>query len=230
MKFSFLTTSPPSFDTVWHWAKKLITDLNSADFGSSSSALPTGMLATWGGAAAPTGWLLCDGGSYTIAQQPDLFNAIGYTYGGSGNLFNVPDCRNKLLIGAGSLVALGQTAGASTVQLSTNNLPAHSHGVTDAGHTHDFMETAHTHAVTDPGHSHTKGAANTVAAAAAGAVAVVNAQAATAAATTGLTVNGAVTGGTIDVATTGIQIGNTGGGQAVNILNPVVAVTMIIKA
>ena len=39
----------------------------------------------------PAGYLSCNGGSYLATDYPNLFNAIGYTYGGSGSSFNVPN-------------------------------------------------------------------------------------------------------------------------------------------
>ena len=59
------------------------------------------------------GFLECNGGSYAVAQYPDLWNVIGNTYGGSGDYdsttkiysgsFNVPDYRNKRLCGIGQV-------------------------------------------------------------------------------------------------------------------------------
>jgi hypothetical protein len=37
------------------------------------------------------GWLACDGQALATADYPALFGLIGYTYGGSGANFNVPD-------------------------------------------------------------------------------------------------------------------------------------------
>jgi len=43
------------------------------------------------------GWLLCDGTSYSVSDYPNLFNIIGYIFGGSGDNFNVPNCSGKFL-------------------------------------------------------------------------------------------------------------------------------------
>ena len=43
------------------------------------------------------GWLLCDGTSYSVSNYPNLFNVIGYTFGGSEDNFNVPNCSGKFL-------------------------------------------------------------------------------------------------------------------------------------
>jgi microcystin-dependent protein len=50
----------------------------------------------------PSGWLLCNGGSYLTDNYLALFNVIGYSYGGSGSNFNVPDFRGHFLRGFGT--------------------------------------------------------------------------------------------------------------------------------
>jgi hypothetical protein len=39
----------------------------------------------------PPGWFLCDGSAKSVDDYPDLYNAIGTTYGGGGGNFNVPN-------------------------------------------------------------------------------------------------------------------------------------------
>ena len=41
----------------------------------------------------PTGWVECNGASYSMTLYPALFNEIGYSWGGSAGNFNVPDFR-----------------------------------------------------------------------------------------------------------------------------------------
>jgi microcystin-dependent protein len=67
-----------------------------------NAVFPSGMVMDFAGASAPSGFLLCDGTSYLTASYPALFAAIGYTYGGSGANFNVPDCKGRTTIGAGA--------------------------------------------------------------------------------------------------------------------------------
>jgi hypothetical protein len=52
--------------------------------------LQTGSCVLWAGATTPDNTLLCDGSAYDTTAQADLFKAIGYVYGGSGSVFNVP--------------------------------------------------------------------------------------------------------------------------------------------
>ena len=55
-----------------------------------SQGVPAGSILPFGGTVAPRGFLLCDGTSYSATQYVALFNAVGYTFGGSGTSFNVP--------------------------------------------------------------------------------------------------------------------------------------------
>lgn len=45
------------------------------------------------------GWMLCDGRSLQVWQYRELFAAIGYLYGGSGDTFVIPDYRGTFLRG-----------------------------------------------------------------------------------------------------------------------------------
>lgn len=64
---------------------------------------PAGMVSPYAGAAAPDGWLLCDGSSLLRATYPDLFTAISTTFGTvDGTHFNVPDMRGRLPVGVGT--------------------------------------------------------------------------------------------------------------------------------
>lgn len=48
-----------------------------------------------------SGWLPCDGKTYLASEYPELFDLIGFTYGGNGsNSFAVPDLRGKSPLGS----------------------------------------------------------------------------------------------------------------------------------
>ena len=63
---------------------------------------PIGTIVMWAGETAPEGWLLCDGGAYTISQYQNLYNVIGIKYGGStvNNTFLVPNLQQRFPLGA----------------------------------------------------------------------------------------------------------------------------------
>jgi microcystin-dependent protein len=52
---------------------------------------PVGALVLRASPIVPFGYFLCNGGSYSKLTYPDLFAVIGYTFGGSGNNFSVPN-------------------------------------------------------------------------------------------------------------------------------------------
>lgn len=71
---------------------------------------PAGMIAPFAGTVdkIPAGWLLCDGSEFKTTDYPELFDAIGQSWGGRQevegetvtNYFNVPDFRAMFLRGA----------------------------------------------------------------------------------------------------------------------------------
>jgi microcystin-dependent protein len=133
---------------------------------ATASPFLTGEIRAVSFSGAPAGWLLCDGASYSTADYPQLFAAIGYSFGGSGTSFKVPDLRGRTPIGAGSggvdengyaldTRTLGQIGGAQRRQISVSQLPAHTHQVRDFGHTHGTDEgVGHLHSATTDPHSH----------------------------------------------------------------------------
>lgn len=69
------------------------------------TGIPPGTILPCGTNAALTRTLLCDGTSYSTSLYPDLFAAIGYSFGGSGSNFNVPDFRGRFLRGVDGTAA-----------------------------------------------------------------------------------------------------------------------------
>jgi microcystin-dependent protein len=107
-------------------------------------AVPPGGVMLYGGTVAPTGWLLCDGSQVSRTTFPDLFNAIGETYGaGNGSTtFNVPDARQRFPLGkaaSGTGATLGALGG--TIDHAHAG-PGHTHTITAHSHT-----MPHTHVV-----------------------------------------------------------------------------------
>jgi microcystin-dependent protein len=82
------------------------------------------------GASVPTGWLLCDGAAVSRTTYAGLFAVIGTTFGaGNGTTsFNVPNLVNRMAVGSGGSYARGATGGASSVTLTTAQMPSHNHG------------------------------------------------------------------------------------------------------
>jgi microcystin-dependent protein len=115
-----------------------------ADLDGEATGSPTGTVITFGGSTAPSGWLACDGSSYSRTTYADLFGVISTTYGApTGTTFLVPDLRGRAPLGAGTgtgLTArsLGALGGYEEVQLSGTQIPNHTHTVGDPGHNHGY--------------------------------------------------------------------------------------------
>ncbi len=87
-----------------------------------------GEIRMFGGNFAPNGWLFCQGQLLSISDYDTLFNLIGTTYGGDGqNTFALPNLASRLPIHQGAGYPLGSLGGVESVQLSSQNLPIHSH-------------------------------------------------------------------------------------------------------
>jgi microcystin-dependent protein len=122
----------------------------------ASPSMPIGGSIAWPSKAAiPTGFLELNGQALSTTTYASLFAAFGgaggggYTYGGSGGTFNLPDWNGKSLRSTTNTANLGTTVGADTVTIALANLPAHAHDM--ASHTHTL---AHTHGI-DHGHTGT---------------------------------------------------------------------------
>jgi microcystin-dependent protein len=64
------------------------------------SAVPAGTVLANAGTTTPGGFLVCDGSSKLRADFPDLFAAVGTTYGAAdGSHFNLPNAQGRVIAG-----------------------------------------------------------------------------------------------------------------------------------
>lgn len=113
-------------------------------------SLPVGTIIAWGGqtSSIPKNWTLCNGRVMSKTAYPDLFAALGTSWGSSGaDKFNLPDLRGRFLRGDDAGTGRdpdakkrvpsfpgGNAAGVGTIQLDSLQ-----------NHTHD--QTTHSHSV-----------------------------------------------------------------------------------
>src|ERR1043165_1637112 len=76
----------------------------------------------------PKGWALCNGQLLPINQNQALFSLLGTRYGGNGQTnFALPNLRGKVPIHVGNGHTLGETAGATSVTITSAQMPQHFH-------------------------------------------------------------------------------------------------------
>jgi microcystin-dependent protein len=104
----------------------------------------------------PTNYLICNGQSLLVSDYQELFNIIGYNYGGSNLNFNLPNFRSYYILGGNNninnlsfsnLFSGNNTVGAINNYLKFGSIstfpiltdcPPHSHSIRDNGHYHNL--------------------------------------------------------------------------------------------
>ena len=156
VKASGITSNELATDSVTE--EKIKDGAVTSDKISSSAIttfMPTGTILPFAGDTLPSGgWLFCDGSlvdRQSGGVNTALFNTIGVTYGvGNGSTtYNLPDLRGRVVAGkddmggssadrltnqSGGLNGdtLGATGGSETHTLTTSEIPAHTHTVSEA--------------------------------------------------------------------------------------------------
>lgn len=258
--YAWTKPDPGASANTWGSTLNATTDkIDAQVFINQQAGVPVGAMAMWPGATAPANWLICNGASLaTTGTYAALFAILGYTYGGSGGNFNLPNLVQKFPLGAGvgaGTNPVGATGGNFSNTIATGNLPAHAHPITDVGHTHTvnqwyhdhgYSQTPHGHLITEPagGAGHAHGGVVTGLGPPTGIIAgtVGGAQlqtGATAYATTGITIQlnsasisfSGVTS-SVSLVASGTNLSttqNAGGGTPLSVVPPFVALNYIIK-
>jgi microcystin-dependent protein len=98
-------------------------------FPTTQSTVPDGMpflgkISLFAGNFAPAGWAFADGQLLSIAANAALFSVIGNTFGGNGfATFALPDLRDRIAVGTGNGVTLGEVFGTDSDTLLFSQLP-----------------------------------------------------------------------------------------------------------
>ena len=88
--------------------------------GVSNASVPRGVIVMWSGDPTdlPAGWALCNGEN------------------------SIPDLRGRFIVGysgtTGDYDQTGKNGGSDSIELTENNMPAHTHTVDGGAHAHDF--------------------------------------------------------------------------------------------
>lgn len=128
-----------------------ITNINN-QFGEE---MPIGSIIMYPKATPPNvKWQICEGQTLDNTLFPDLFSIIGYSFGGAGVNFSLPDMRSKFIAGfnaggSAEYQTIGNGGGANSVTLTAaqSGLVGHNHAVTETpagAHSHTFTLNART--------------------------------------------------------------------------------------
>lgn len=88
----------------------------------------------WPSTSVSANWLICDGTAINRSTYSTLYSTISTAFGvGDGSItFNLPDMRKMYTVGYDSGVpdynAINDKGGLSTVTLTVNQIPPHTHG------------------------------------------------------------------------------------------------------
>ena len=169
---------------------------------------------------SPRGWAYCNGQLLPISQYQELFSLLGTTYGGDGiTTFALPDLRGRTPIHFGtgpglSTRRLGERNGVEYNILNTSQIPSHTHTASLS----NFSATPHCNS--DLGTTNTpEGNYLAQGEVKSGKQAVGNANIYSDTGTQAMA-PATVTGN--------VDIGNTGGGQPINNMQPYLAVNYVI--
>ena len=124
--------------------------------------LPSGAVFWFAAPTPPAGFLECNGVSLSTTTFATLFAVIGYTHGGSGANFNIPDLRGMFIRGWDHGRGLDTNTPSRAFGSFEDNAnqthdhiisqAPHAHGISDPGHNHS--QSPHAHLISDPGHNH----------------------------------------------------------------------------
>lgn len=133
-----------------------VNEFRMKGFFASPYTVPIGGMMDFIGSSVPNAnFVFPIGQAISRTTYATLFSLIGTTYGtGDGSTtFNVPDLTGRVTAMkeasatrltstyfGGNSTTLGATGGLESHTLTTAQLAAHSHGVTDPGHTHTYLQ------------------------------------------------------------------------------------------
>jgi len=99
------------------------------------SISPTGSISMFAATSSPSGWLICNGTAISRTIYSRLFSVIGTIYGnGNGSTtFNLPNMQQRVPMGLktdaadGIAVMMGETGGATSTNMTVDQLAPHTH-------------------------------------------------------------------------------------------------------
>jgi len=122
-----------------------VTNLENIISQANNTYVPRGSIIPYGGLAAPTGYLLCDGTLVQTSVYPDLFALVGNDFCIAScpvGFFALPDMRGRVPAAqnGATFTMRGTRVGNEMETLSVTHIPAHDHTISSSGtHQHSVM-------------------------------------------------------------------------------------------
>ncbi len=108
-------------------AEKAVENVN--NFFYRTAPIAVGSVFPFAGTEVPDTFMLCDGAELNTVEYKELFDVIGYTYGGEGDVFKLPDYRGRVLVGQDKddtdFDTIGEKGGKKTHLLTEDEMPQH---------------------------------------------------------------------------------------------------------
>ena len=125
-------------------------------------SVPIGTVVMWAGNSTnlPSDWLVCDGSAINRQTYSELYTIQRNVFGaGDGSTtFNIPDMRDRFVVGAGSSYSPNSTGGENAHKLTVNEIPSHNHSQNTHSHSASSGNAGnHSHTggtSTNGGHTH----------------------------------------------------------------------------
>lgn len=128
---SFLRTLVQLPTQFWKLVAYMFTSAGAINEEFRRDLVPPGTLLMSFASSAPEGYLAANGSILQRDDYPELYTAIGTTYGAGnddGLTFTLPDFRDKFPLAAGSSYPYATSGGEATVVLTEAQMPSHTHG------------------------------------------------------------------------------------------------------
>jgi len=129
----YLATGAGSYGAMFAVDRNIASPTLSVRFNENNSfgpwrslGVPSGTIIWFAANSAPPGYLAANGASVSTSTYAALFAAIGYTFGGSGGAFNVPDLRGYFVRGVDNGRGVDSGRGFGTNQ--SDAFQGHFHG------------------------------------------------------------------------------------------------------
>jgi microcystin-dependent protein len=128
-----IVTSDAGIEIAFSYEQDSVNRQIDHTYNTAYPIIPVGAIIDFAGTSTPAHYLNCNGASVLRTTYPQLFAAIGTTWGSvDANHFNLPNLNGRVTAGAGGTLpplanTVGSTGGSATHALTIAEMPLHNH-------------------------------------------------------------------------------------------------------